>query len=408
MYTDLDHSPLQYQAICRLLSDLDLSKPEESLVIGAETIALLDTFSTPDWELFTRMAKAEGVAPLMHYAFSRSNYPLPSATRLQLQMAFYETAAFNQMLLTEMERVVQALNEANIPVIVLKGAVLATTIYPDPALRPMSDVDLLVKPEDLEQAKKLILSLGYYEPIPEMAKGVNRLTGHEYKLHNLAQPKISIELHWSVISGDYDRRTPSIDLLWNNRKTIVSQNEKYNHSIEILSLSPEYLLCYLIGHLIIQHGKSTGRLVWLFDIFTILKTNNDERFLTQFTEDISVLKWQAELKFSIELLSTHFGRKIPRFVIKNFNEQNQEDMKLIQSIWEENQDINDFYILQVRTLNKRKKLRLLMANVFPNEAYMRWRYKYKWQWQVLLYYPYRLWEISIKGFRTFAKNKVKN
>ncbi|MBN1537855.1 MAG: nucleotidyltransferase family protein, partial [Anaerolineales bacterium] len=240
-----------------------MTQPDAPVIIKPETAALMDAFSEADWELFARMAKAEGVAPLMHFAFSRSSYALPEAIRLKLQMAYYETAAFNQMILTEMGRVVQALNEADIPVIVLKGAVLATTIYPDPALRPMSDLDLLVKTEDLERAKELILSLGYYEPIPEMAKGFNRMIGHEYKLHKLAQPKISVELHWSVISGDYDRRTPSLDLLWKNRKTIISQNENSNHLIEIFSLSPEYLLCYLIGHLIIQHGKSTGRLVWL-------------------------------------------------------------------------------------------------------------------------------------------------
>ncbi|MER3458636.1 MAG: hypothetical protein C4309_08450, partial [Chloroflexota bacterium] len=57
-----------------------------------------------------------------------------------------------------------ALEAASIPAIVLKGPALALTIYPDPALRVIGDLDLLVRREQVEQAMAALHSLGYGPP----------------------------------------------------------------------------------------------------------------------------------------------------------------------------------------------------------------------------------------------------
>jgi hypothetical protein len=48
-----------------------------------------------------------------------------------------------------------------IPVVALKGVVLAVLVYSEPALRPMQDVDLLVRSGDLEAADAALRGLGY-------------------------------------------------------------------------------------------------------------------------------------------------------------------------------------------------------------------------------------------------------
>ncbi|MFQ5344183.1 MAG: nucleotidyltransferase family protein, partial [Anaerolineae bacterium] len=50
----------------------------------------------------------------------------------------------------------------------LKGAALANTLYPTPALRPLSDIDLLIPRQHLEPAVQAVKSLGYRQPYPEM------------------------------------------------------------------------------------------------------------------------------------------------------------------------------------------------------------------------------------------------
>lgn len=53
---------------------------------------------------------------------------------------------------------VEALSEAGIDVILLKGAALAYTVYGGFSERPMSDVDLLVRPADAQRARDLLLT----------------------------------------------------------------------------------------------------------------------------------------------------------------------------------------------------------------------------------------------------------
>jgi hypothetical protein len=62
---------------------------------------------------------------------------IPNDIMTQLRSHYIESLARNMLLFDELGRVLKAFNEAGIEVIVLKGAALAQTIYPDIALRPM-------------------------------------------------------------------------------------------------------------------------------------------------------------------------------------------------------------------------------------------------------------------------------
>lgn len=64
----------------------------------------------------------------------------------------------------ELHQLVEAFTKYNVDFLLLKGAVLAFVAYPDCSLRPMSDIDLLVRPERLEQALDLIYTVGYRCP----------------------------------------------------------------------------------------------------------------------------------------------------------------------------------------------------------------------------------------------------
>ncbi len=61
----------------------------------------------------------------------------------------------------EMTAVLQLLDTHGIETVVLKGFALAHTVYPVPDARYMQDVDLLVKPEQLELAFTLLQQQGF-------------------------------------------------------------------------------------------------------------------------------------------------------------------------------------------------------------------------------------------------------
>jgi hypothetical protein len=404
MYTDLENSPPQYRAICGILACLDLTQPDSPVTIKPETQALLDGFSEADWDLFARMAKAEGVAPLMYHAITRSAFQAPEATRLKLQTAYYETAAFNQVILTEMERVAQALNDAGIPVIVLKGAALAWTVYPDPALRPMNDLDLLVKTEDLERAKELVLSLGYHEPIPEMARGFNRMAGYHNQLNKNDNHSIKVELHWSLVAGENDARSPNSKWFWSNLSWIENPKKSNSSTSKFQTLSIEAHLLYLTGHLILQHGKAASRIIWFYDILEFIQYWEKVINWQYLINEADRMGYIPVLRFALQKINSDFKMDLPVGLIpKGKKIANHTNELLVNLLWKGDSGRLINALSQLIAMKGWKKFQLLMGYFFPDATYMQWRYHYRYRWQRILYYPVRWYEIVIKGMRTLAE-----
>lgn len=99
------------------------------------------------------------------------------------------------------EEVLEAFKRASIDTIVLKGAALAWTIYPSPALRPMSDVDLLVPPAAARRAQLLLRDLRFDAELNERRFGRN---AHHLPVASRSQNgvTISVEIHRDALSRD--------------------------------------------------------------------------------------------------------------------------------------------------------------------------------------------------------------
>ena len=79
----------------------------------------------------------------------------------QLRILYRRSAARNVRLYMELQDTLGTFAREGIPVVALKGVVLAVLVYSEPALRPMQDVDLLVRSGDLEAADAALRGLGY-------------------------------------------------------------------------------------------------------------------------------------------------------------------------------------------------------------------------------------------------------
>ncbi|MBC7174256.1 MAG: nucleotidyltransferase family protein, partial [Polyangiaceae bacterium] len=83
-------------------------------------------------------------------------------------------------------RCARALDARGIPVMALKGAALHALIYEDPADRPLSDVDLLVRPRDHARAIVALESIGF-RPVAPTTSWATSLVASD-------QP-LSVDLH---------------------------------------------------------------------------------------------------------------------------------------------------------------------------------------------------------------------
>ena len=114
------------------------------------------------------------------------------------QRDLHGTRARNVLLLSELDRALEALDAAGVPAILFKGAAALDRLYDDPGLRPMDDADLLVRPSDRERAADVIARLGYARRDDEPGR-----FGHAGQDEWTFDGPIQIDLHWHVVA---DRR----------------------------------------------------------------------------------------------------------------------------------------------------------------------------------------------------------
>ncbi len=147
--------PTPHQVSEAVLGWLDAPQPNE---LADQTAS----WGTEQWNAAQWAIQVHGMAPLLYQRLRRSQ----ALDRLALPLRTYlaDQYRFNGLrvaaMMAELALVLRAADEAGIKVVPLKGSVLVSHYYDDPALRPMSDLDLLVRPEDEAKMARLLLDLG--------------------------------------------------------------------------------------------------------------------------------------------------------------------------------------------------------------------------------------------------------
>ncbi len=232
----------------------------------------LNNLSSADWESLADRAQRFKVEGLFFQEIKSRNFPeklVPVDVRNRLRKAYRDLATMNTSLFFDASKVLGALAENQLPVIALKGLALAKKTYGDIALRPMSDIDLLLKKEDLIKAGRILLALGYRQDFPDWessVKAYHHLPPFTNKNGTL------IELHWNIVTPDSPIKV-DVDGLWQRACRITVDN------IKVLALAPEDLFLHLCIHACF-HLQSGLDLIPFCDIAGVMK------------EPVGKLDWQ--------------------------------------------------------------------------------------------------------------------
>ena len=84
---------------------------------------------------------------------------------------------------------------------VLKGAAVAHTVYPDPALRGFGDVDLLIGSGDWDAAVAVMAEHGYSRTLGEVRAGFDHRFGKEATM--VARDALEVDLHRTLVIGPF-------------------------------------------------------------------------------------------------------------------------------------------------------------------------------------------------------------
>ncbi|MBL4702487.1 MAG: nucleotidyltransferase family protein [Phycisphaeraceae bacterium] len=85
-----------------------------------------------------------------------------TAPHLATDRSSLAVATRNIRMMHFLARLAKAFNDADVPLMVLKGAAMQLTVYKSPSDREMCDLDLLLRPCDLEKAVVILESVGAY------------------------------------------------------------------------------------------------------------------------------------------------------------------------------------------------------------------------------------------------------
>jgi predicted nucleotidyltransferase len=139
-----------------------------------------------------------------------------------------------------MLRVLRSLAKGGVEAIPLKGSLASELIFGNPALYPASDIDILVKPEDLGKAEALVAEAGYVKNT--WPSDDDLLSGHYHFVYR--KDNHFLELHWNLAKR-YFLIPP--EFWWQESGAI-------NYTgITLKVLSPERYLMYAIFRLF-DHG----------------------------------------------------------------------------------------------------------------------------------------------------------
>ena len=205
-----------------------------------------------DWDRLVSLSYAHGIAPLIYDGLQQSTVTdrIPRAVAKMLRDAYYINAVRNALLYAELERTLRVFRDEGIEVIVLKGAALAETVYAHRALRPMSDIDLLVKRERLADVEGKLLGMGY-------AIDVGTKPHQEYHWVFTKNATPNIEIHWHLHRPTEPFRV-DIEGCWSRAESARIGG------VDTLVFSPADLLLHLCLHL--GHHKFAGGVRPLCDI----------------------------------------------------------------------------------------------------------------------------------------------
>ncbi|MDX8397061.1 MAG: nucleotidyltransferase family protein [Mariprofundaceae bacterium] len=195
-------------------------------------------------------------------------------------------------------QLLEALNDADIAVICMRGLAVAENLYGSKAhLRPQSDIDLLFQGRQLLDAKQVLWDLGFR---PDAAYHNNFVRGD-----------MTLDLHTEPLGIE---RIQAWKYLTPLRAEHFFQSAQHSElaGVQALQVGLQVELPYLCFHAM-KH--SFERLLWLYDIALFVKHVNKRNDWDEFLQGALKYKLQRPCYYALSYVQKHLGASVPENVL---------------------------------------------------------------------------------------------
>jgi hypothetical protein len=238
-------------------------------------------------------------------------------TQLQpLREAYVRTAAANTALFERLASVLRALAAASLPSLVLKGPALAVLHYRDAGVRPMRDLDVLVRAAHFERARGVVEGLGFVAA----ERMLHAVTFRDAEGREL-------DLHRRLVHASLFARPGSDDAFWDAAVPLEIAGAAS------LALGPADQLLHTFEHGL-RYSARVAPLRWVADAAAVLRTSavDWDRLASLAEERLLTLPAGDGVAYLERLLGARAGvpaglaprlkqRRVPRWVALDYRAQ---------------------------------------------------------------------------------------
>ncbi len=356
-----------------------------------EVARALGARSDLDGDALRKVAYVEGVAPLL-YHIVRGQDLLPLPVKEDLRLAYYYNAGRNLLLLHKLEDAVGHLTAEGVPVILLKGAALAEAVYRKAAVRPMEDLDLLVRREHVSTALRVLSALGYEPAHAEFRAGYVVTYRNEVMLVKPGEVNVPIEIHWSLFSPLYYQHAVPINWFW---QTALPASVG---DVPTWILGPEAQVLHLCSHMLLHHGHGgEPRLLWLHDVAEVITFYQEQIDWEQVLAQARAYDLVLPVQQILTRVSDEWHAPIPPAVLERLRalQPSRDEERVFAWLTTAHRSAQRFWVNLASMPGWGPRLRFAWCIFFPSAGYMQRRYRIPHRFLVPLYYPYR-WFLGLR------------
>ncbi len=195
-----------------------------------------------DWDRWLDLAMRHRVVPVLHGQLSAADEWIPSAVRAKLKDLYLSNAARNMGRVEELKRLAALCDGQALPVMFVRGPVLASTLYGDLSLRQFTDLDLLVHACDVSRLSEILVAEGY-EPHFRL-NGMQEKALIRYRTERCfirSQDRSVVDVHWRLLPGFYSFEKDE-SALWSRSVTASLEG------VLVRTLGQEDMFLFLCAH----------------------------------------------------------------------------------------------------------------------------------------------------------------
>lgn len=304
---------------------------------------------------------SQRLMPMVYRNLEKSGDPLIP----HLRGIYRYTWMTNQRFLAKMNQVIDALHQAKIDTIVLKGIPLSLLYYKDMGVRLMYDLDVLVPTRQADRALQVL-----QEP-PLSLRSSQFEHKHRQLLHAMHlwdTRNVDVDLHWNLLFQH--AYTGADTAYWASRQPLALTNTLGTHA-----LSPTHQLFHNLVHGYNWSSTQSAPIRWIADSYVIYTKSDlaiDWHALLDLAERFQV---SYPVRQSLRLLQAEFRLILPADVRERLEQIPVSQIERSYFTLLRKQSSNKVS-RSIRSLQKKRLAFQLFRQGQPGPPLHRWMYKW--------------------------------